>query len=57
MCCQLCKTDSLVKKPEGTITDDVTLIRCSACGFSWREVVNKVIGTDIVTIKIIRNGN
>ena len=57
MCCPLCKTDSLVKKPEGTITDQVTLIRCSACGFSWREVVNKVRGKDIVTIKIIRNGN
>ena len=42
---------------EGKITDQVTLIRCSACGFSWREWTNKVRGKEIVTIKIVRTGN
>jgi len=56
--CPLCKQDALVRTNEGTVeSNNVTLIRCSACGFSWREWINKVRGKDIVTIKIVRNGN
>lgn len=55
--CPLCKTDSLEETNIGVIGERKVLVRCIACGFSWTETTNEVRGKDIVTYKIIRNGN
>ncbi len=56
MLCPLCKNEALERMDIGTISENKVLIRCQCCGFAWRETTNKVGDKDLVTIKIIRNG-
>ena len=49
--------EALERSNIGVIGERKVLVRCIACGFSWTETTNEVRGKDIVTYKIIRNGN